>query len=958
MQKLEPTYLRYIYDGLEKGSIHPDNAAELPQGLIGLYEEAFDENTSVLDRQKLLKCFAIWALLKKDVSTSFVAEILEDSQEDIQDFISKYSAWFNSPESGKYKLYHERLKVYLLQKLSEEEINILHEKLITRLEKAIKEQKADEFEWYGLEFLGPHYYTFSDTTIYDLSRNTHFQNRQIEFFKNFHLPLSNLDFAIITAKKNEMTQLIIELSIEKLYLRKRIYEGIDLIYSSIRNNDVELMGYQLSLFKDRKKVYLSLLLLFEFIEGEFCKSSSKLIFIHLIFNHLAKFETNISKRGWIVSAPDLALDKYYNELQNMGVNIFHLKKITELVNEEDEFLESNFNDNEYNFDFDDDFDDDLNNNKLFDERKSFLIKELMLSDNKLSDLWYFTVQLSKLDFFNKSETIVALILLLPIKKIIDVSEFEKLYSSILLKLEYNNERKNPLLFSHEIEAFIDRLIEDSEYKKAVDLIPMMPNEEMQLSMFEKALCSSYSDDKAIYKFILKQSCKKLKTNTSTYVNKGAIVRELIVNVKVPELKSFLISTDLMSKNIILQTLIDDNELSAILNSNFDLLQLFSQEFIKYNDPRLMKYGKIMMINWRTHKDGYFATIDNIKIIRSLTIHDDEVENIKLLFYSIQLFNKEKEFISLLLDELILILSNISMKLEETSFSNDEYATFFKSLLKLLSHEDPTFKSRIKKINILFEKSIKLPFLPEIESSKLAFDMSNYEIKLKGDFSNDFFMQIPKIMMECGHIKAAKLIMNNNSYKTPSIVYLEYLVKLIESSEITDDLIRETIEFISNKFDEFSNDIGSRSFKYIPLFMRILKILYSKHDFVNFDLLCKKTIQHVQNFPTTNSERIKQYSEFLVNFSFPAFERLLKITKLEERKLIVTGLFYSLNYKKGIEDKINLGIYILKDELELLESALIHKAKFELFLQNDTNLIIKLDDLFDFTYWYKLKSSFN
>jgi hypothetical protein len=40
MPQLEPTYLRYIYDGLIKGSIHPENAAELPEGLIGLYEEA------------------------------------------------------------------------------------------------------------------------------------------------------------------------------------------------------------------------------------------------------------------------------------------------------------------------------------------------------------------------------------------------------------------------------------------------------------------------------------------------------------------------------------------------------------------------------------------------------------------------------------------------------------------------------------------------------------------------------------------------------------------------------------------------------------------------------------------------------------------------------------------------------------------------------------------------------
>jgi len=156
MSNLEPTYLRYIYDGLVNGSIHPENSAELPEGIIGMYEKAFDERNSVLERQKLLQRFAIWALLKKEVSAAFVAEVLDESEDDIQQFISTYSAWFNSPESGKYQLYHERLKVYLLQKLSEEEIHMLHEKLISRLEHYIEEQKEDEFEYYGLEFLAGH----------------------------------------------------------------------------------------------------------------------------------------------------------------------------------------------------------------------------------------------------------------------------------------------------------------------------------------------------------------------------------------------------------------------------------------------------------------------------------------------------------------------------------------------------------------------------------------------------------------------------------------------------------------------------------------------------------------------------------------------------------------------------------------------------------------------------------
>ena len=152
--QIDPTYLRYIYDGLSKGNISLENEAALPEGLVGLYEEAFNESIPAHKRQKTLEYFAMWALLKKEVSCSFFAEILNTNEEEVADFIASYAAWFNSPESGKYQLYHERLKVYLLQKLSEKEVHELHEKLITRLEQAIENQKADEFEWYALEFLG------------------------------------------------------------------------------------------------------------------------------------------------------------------------------------------------------------------------------------------------------------------------------------------------------------------------------------------------------------------------------------------------------------------------------------------------------------------------------------------------------------------------------------------------------------------------------------------------------------------------------------------------------------------------------------------------------------------------------------------------------------------------------------------------------------------------------------
>ena len=206
MAQLEPTYLRYIYDGLVKGSIHPNNAAELPDGLIGLYEEAFDERQPVHKRQKLLERFALWALLKKEVSAAFVAEVLGESEDEIHDFIATYSAWFNSPESGKYQLYHERLKVFLLQKLSERELHLLHEKLISRLEKAIEEQKADEFEWYGLEFLTQHYAVNailkgSGSKLIDLAYNQNHWQRQLKISKGYIWTKSGLHSVMNWASK-------------------------------------------------------------------------------------------------------------------------------------------------------------------------------------------------------------------------------------------------------------------------------------------------------------------------------------------------------------------------------------------------------------------------------------------------------------------------------------------------------------------------------------------------------------------------------------------------------------------------------------------------------------------------------------------------------------------------------------------------------------------------------------
>jgi hypothetical protein len=258
MPHLEPAYLRYIYDGLIKGSIHPENAAELPEGLIGLYEEAFDERQQVHKRQQLLERFAIWALLKKEVTAQFVAEVLNQPEEEIQEFIATYSAWFNSPESGKYQLYHESLKVYLLQKLNEVAVHELLEKLISRLELAIAVQKADEFEWYGLEFLGSHIF-ISDSKdvklirLTSLCENQNFTDRQINLSGHYEWPKMNFKYLAISGfKKNKEHIINSTLGLVKIHLKES--SDVDPIFIFLKEERFELALFRIdSLLKNESK---------------------------------------------------------------------------------------------------------------------------------------------------------------------------------------------------------------------------------------------------------------------------------------------------------------------------------------------------------------------------------------------------------------------------------------------------------------------------------------------------------------------------------------------------------------------------------------------------------------------------------------------------------------------------------------------------------------------------------
>ncbi len=276
MRQLEPTYLRYIYDGLVNGHIHQENAAELPEGIIGLYENAFDDCTSVIERQKLLRRYAIWALLKKAMSAAFVADVLGETELQIQEFIYNNSAWFNSPESGQYQLYHERLKVYLLQKVSDSLIHSLQKSLLKHLETAVELKQGDEVERYALEFMISH--ISADAMISGDGKelihwgysHTH-RDRQLKIGNGYRWIKNGLEGVMRWASKYDLEE-VVECGLLLLELHHQEQNAFDDIFKLIDFNDLTTATDRLKYFGDqsllgkKRKICLSILILYTLLK--------------------------------------------------------------------------------------------------------------------------------------------------------------------------------------------------------------------------------------------------------------------------------------------------------------------------------------------------------------------------------------------------------------------------------------------------------------------------------------------------------------------------------------------------------------------------------------------------------------------------------------------------------------------------------------------------------------------
>jgi hypothetical protein len=244
MMILDPTYLRTIYDGLNSGSLNKDNASALPMGLVGMYEAEIPPATSVKERKRFLDFFAVWALLKKEVSIDFILPLLEGWTEvQLLDYMAKYSKWFNSPVSGKFQIYHERLRVFLLQKISNKQFTAYNDSIINHCQNAIQLQNESEWESYALEHLSKHmlipaFEHGNSDPFKKVAYDTKHWSRQIEISKGFEWTRQMLNEMMLWASKFNEEE-VIECALNKVDLHHQEQNDAKRIVELVAHNDID-----------------------------------------------------------------------------------------------------------------------------------------------------------------------------------------------------------------------------------------------------------------------------------------------------------------------------------------------------------------------------------------------------------------------------------------------------------------------------------------------------------------------------------------------------------------------------------------------------------------------------------------------------------------------------------------------------------------------------------------------
>ena len=319
MNLIEPTSLRYLHDNLEKGSLNAENAAALPYGFIGLYEEAFQSNIPISNRQTTLKRLAIWALFKGGVSTHLSSQILNESQEDTKSLIDSFSSWFNTTDSNKYILYHNRLRTYLLQKLSSHELQELNEQIIRYLEQALEAQKGNEAEIYALEHLSTHLATESQMDsnyqrLHDFANQEDLWPRQVSISKEYKWSQQAVQYSIKEGARRHYEMNTLSSSVNSVKLMQEEENSVNQILNLLNQGDYTTALERTLFFNGGKLITTYLLIINELLINENQSDNYKSKVYKEIIEIIKK--SDVKQKDF----PVILIYKFYLEFKRLSLN--------------------------------------------------------------------------------------------------------------------------------------------------------------------------------------------------------------------------------------------------------------------------------------------------------------------------------------------------------------------------------------------------------------------------------------------------------------------------------------------------------------------------------------------------------------------------------------------------------------------------------------------------------------
>jgi hypothetical protein len=159
--------------------------------------------------------------------------------------------------SGKYVLYHERLRTFLLQKISHKQFTACNNSIIKRSQVALDTKSSDEWEYYSSEYLSNHLLipameSGNANDLKALSYSTAHWNRQIEISKRFDWSKRMLNDMMLWASKYDGDE-VIECALNKVDLYHLEQNDAPRIVELVANNEIETALQRIEAFGGNDK---------------------------------------------------------------------------------------------------------------------------------------------------------------------------------------------------------------------------------------------------------------------------------------------------------------------------------------------------------------------------------------------------------------------------------------------------------------------------------------------------------------------------------------------------------------------------------------------------------------------------------------------------------------------------------------------------------------------------------